>query len=223
MTTRHFAAATGLLISISVLSLPSASASQSGASPASRPATPCQSNINPADDTGQAVPAQKYPATSAALSTSGAVLVRVSTTCALNYVTAYGKLVGTGTVSKVNIGVRSDSVGGPLGHQPGAPLVAYSNNPATGTVSGPYYVVNTTLPTTFTLAAGTFYWVQMQVKLNPKKARWFWEVVTPDPAGNSDEWRNPGNGWGCGTAWNYVSLPCIGGAPGKGLMTEVGT
>lgn len=53
--------------------------------------------------------------------------------------------------------------------------------------------------------------------------KWSWEVARPDPAGNSDLWRNQGGLVGCGTQWIPVSSACIGGAPGKGLVMEVGT
>ena len=67
--------------------------------------TPCQSNINPTDDTGQSLPAQNLPG---GLNTRGAVLVNLSAPCSLNYVTAYGKLGGPGPVTKVNLAIRAD-------------------------------------------------------------------------------------------------------------------
>lgn len=223
MRVRHFAALSGALLAASAMSLPAATAGQAGTASTTMPLTPCQSNINPADDTGQSLPAQQYPASSSSMSTKGAVLVRLSASCALNYVTAYGKLVGPGPVLKVNLAIRADNITPSGAHHPGVTLASYSNNAATGTVSGPYYIVNTTLPSTFSMAAATFYWVQMQVKMNPSSGTWYWEVVQPDPATESDVWRNPGNGFLCGGGWKPVSLACMGGAPGKGLMTEVGT
>lgn len=211
-----------LALTASAMSIPAANAGATA-----HPDLPiCQGNTNPAYDTGTAVPAQSVPAPNAGYSTKGATLVRVSTSCVLNYVTAWGKLSGSGPVTKVNLEIKADVVGGPNGHSPGAtiPGFTFNNLAAVGSAATPpYYTITAVLPTSFTLNPGTFYWVQLQVRMNPSLGNWSWEVVRPDPAGNGDLWRNPGGLVGCGTGWKRVSLPCLGGAPGKGLMTELGT
>jgi hypothetical protein len=177
-----------------------------------------------ATDTGVALPAQRHAGSSASLNTKGAVAFDPSSPCTVDYIVAYGKLVGTGPVSKVNVFIRANATGGPLGNHPanGAPLASFVNVPVTVTTSGPYYILTANF-SGYTVSAGTLVWVVMQAKMNPSLGQWSWEVVQPDLSGISDEWRNPSGGYGCGTGWKYVSLPCMGGAQGKGLMAEIGT
>jgi hypothetical protein len=206
--------------------LPSASASSvSGGPAAGKPeSVPCYVNTNPADDTGFAVPAQSATAANPTMDTKGAVLVRADpyhvTCAAMDSITAYGYLLG-GPVTGVNIEIKADVTGGGLGHHPGATLAGpYNNLPTTVGSSSPYSTVTAAFPA-FTLTSGTRYWVQMQVKMNPRRGSWNWEVVRPDPEGNGDTWRNPGGGVGCGYFWKHTSAACLGSIQGKDLMTEI--
>jgi len=227
MHIRLLAASVAVALGTAALTMPAASAGTRGdAGRAVSPLpSPCQTNTNVGTDTGLALPAQLHPASSASLSTKGAVAFRVSATCTINYITAWGKLVGTGPVASANIEVRANVTGGPLGNRPanGAPLAFTNSAPVVQTFSSPYTILTATFSTPYTVPAGALVWVVFQARMNPSLGQWSWEVVQPDPAGIGDEWRNQNGGYGCGTSWKRVSLPCMGGAPGKGLMSEIGT
>src|SRR4051794_34714941 len=71
------------------------------------PASPCQSNLNPSDDTLQSVPAQRFQG-SPTINTRGATLVLVPAggSCTVNYLIAIGRLSGSAPSIAVNIWVR---------------------------------------------------------------------------------------------------------------------
>lgn len=216
-----------LALFATAFSIPSADASVTGITPP-KPAGICQQNDAVATDTGFAVPDQLHTGSTAALSTKAAMLIHIppgSPACAFTYLVAYGKLTGTGPITKVNLAIKQDVTGPPLGHRPSAtsfPGQTFNNLPVTTTFSSPYTIITTSAIPAFTFTPGAYYWVQMQVRMNASLGQWSWEVVTPDPAGNSDEWRNPsGAGYPpCNGQWKYLSASCLGTIPGKGLMGE---
>jgi hypothetical protein len=233
-TIMAFGAAVAAL-GVSALTVPGADAGTTAASFAGsvHPAgtsSICQNNLNPADDTLQSVSAQQFVGSSTGIWTKGASLVRIpaSTSCTMNYLIVIGRISGSGPVPKVNISVRDDTLSGP--HKPTGPNLAPGNMnipPTSIATPAGYYNITTNLASPVTISAGSadrFVWVIFQAKMNPSiGGKWSWEVAVPDPAFNSDLWRNPGGLQGCGTNWKPVSTACLGSIPGKGLMMEVGT
>jgi hypothetical protein len=115
-------------------------------------------------------------------------------------------------------------------HKPTGPNLAPGNTnlvPTALTAPSGYYDMQANLAAPVTVTAppanAVRYWVVFQVRMNQTFGRWSWEVTQPDPTGEGDVWRNVPGGYGCGSGWLPVSAACLGGAPGKGLMMEVGT
>lgn len=154
--------------------------------------------------------------------------IPTSTSCTIDYLVVIGRNSGSGPVPKVNIGIKADTTRGP--HKPIGPNLAPGNmNMPPTSISTPagYYNItpNLAVPVTFTAGSADLYvWVIFQAKMNPSiGGKWSWEVARPDPAFNSDLWRNQGGLVGCGTHWKPVGAACLGSIRGKGLMMEVGT
>lgn len=229
--TKGAVGALAVAVAASILGAPAATARVTADRSAHPDSVPCQSNLNYAYDTGMAALTQKFPPPTT-LDSVGAsnFMVPASGSCTVNYLTVFGRSSGP-TPFRVNIAIKADGTTVSGMHKPTGPNLAPGNTnliPTPLTSPAGYYNMTTNLAAPVTLTAPASgpvrYWVLFQVKFKKKKVgKWAWEIVQPDPTGEGDVWTNPGGGFGCGTGWVAVSNACLGGAPGKGFMMEIGT
>lgn len=148
------------------------------------------------------VNSQKYPAASSAYSDTGAADFTIpSGGCVFDMVDALGMYSGPSPATKVNILIKGGTT-----HPTGSDLAPASFHNITTFFSSQGGDFEVTLPTQLSLAPG-HYWLIFQPKM-PAGSTWGWRT-NPTPTGAPDVWRNPGNGWACGTGWLPVNTPCV--------------
>jgi hypothetical protein len=148
------------------------------------------------------VNSQKYPAAASTMTDTGAADFTIPAGgCVISMVNTIGTYVGPSHATTVNVLIKTGAT-----HPAGPNLAPVADHNITTFFSNPGGNFEVTLPATITLAAG-HYWLIFQPKM-PAGSTWSWST-TSTPNGAPDVWRNPGNGWACGTAWLPITGSCI--------------
>lgn len=151
---------------------------------------------------GAYVNSQKYAAASAPMTDTGAADFTVPAGgCVIQEAYVNGQYTGPSIATKVNILIKAGAT------QPTGPnLASAADKNITNFSANAFGSFKVPLPAPVTLGAG-HYWLIFQVKV-PVGTTWGWET-TATTSGATDVWRNPGGGWGCGSAWLPINSACV--------------
>lgn len=203
MRARHLAtiglAATALAIGIAPAATARPAQQPSGDHSAAQPLNTCPSNNSGA---GTYVNSQKFAAPSAVFTDTAAADFTVPAGgCLISGMDTTGQYSGPSIATKVNILIKGGAT-----HPTGSNLASPADMNITNIDANSFGSFKVTLPAPVTLPAG-HYWVIFQVKI-AAGTTWGWQTAAV-ASGQPDVWRNPGNGWSCGTNWTAINAGCL--------------